>query len=174
MTALREVAELGLFFLFGQASWLLVNSLFLQLPIFFSTNPEGYQIASYIALSVQIGNIFPLLYVYVLPSISLKAALAGILGVAQMASLLLVFVWDSDVWGHSVGLLSLTVLAGGVGGTSMVTIFPFASGYTVRCVSGRSVPWFTILFRLREDFKSIYVFHFVDVFATNESCLIQM
>lgn len=48
----------ALFFLVGMPGWALVNALYLQLPILMSSAPEGYSIAAYLVVGVQLGNLF--------------------------------------------------------------------------------------------------------------------
>lgn len=48
--------------LFGIGSWIGVNSMFLQLPLFVSHAPEGWNLPSYLVIIIQIGNIGPLAY----------------------------------------------------------------------------------------------------------------
>ncbi|VDM46566.1 unnamed protein product [Toxocara canis] len=47
---------------FGMGSWLSVNAVFVQLPLMVYVVPEGYDLATYIVLIVQIACIFPLVY----------------------------------------------------------------------------------------------------------------
>lgn len=47
---------------FGIGTWIGINSTYVQLPILVNTMPEGWNIASYIVIIIQIGNIGPLLY----------------------------------------------------------------------------------------------------------------
>eukprot|EP00211_Chloroparvula_japonica_P002101 CAMPEP_0119124066 /NCGR_PEP_ID=MMETSP1310-20130426/3796_1 /TAXON_ID=464262 /ORGANISM="Genus nov. species nov., Strain RCC2339" /LENGTH=464 /DNA_ID=CAMNT_0007113955 /DNA_START=135 /DNA_END=1529 /DNA_ORIENTATION=+ len=119
--------SLMLYFLLGLSSWLLVNGAFLELPILFMVSPEGYAIASYIVLAVQVGNIFPVLYVYAFPQVEVTIAIGVNLLVTELAAVLLIFFWDAVAFDHSVGLIVLSAVAGGVGSMSMVTLFSFAS-----------------------------------------------
>ncbi|XP_050532235.1 solute carrier family 52, riboflavin transporter, member 3-A-like isoform X4 [Daktulosphaira vitifoliae] len=48
--------------LFGIGAWILVNSLYTQLPLLIQTTPEGWTLPSYISILVQIGNLGPLTY----------------------------------------------------------------------------------------------------------------
>lgn len=48
--------------MFGVGSWILVNSLYTQLPLLVQKAPEGWNLPSYISIAVQIGNLGPLLY----------------------------------------------------------------------------------------------------------------
>lgn len=47
---------------FGISSWVTVNSTFIELPLFAATLPEGWAIAAYIGIAIQLANVFPLAY----------------------------------------------------------------------------------------------------------------
>jgi len=56
--------ESWLFFVVGLSSWLLVNGLFLEVPLLVSSLPEGYTLVSFLVIMVQVGNIFGLFYLF--------------------------------------------------------------------------------------------------------------
>ncbi|CRK91639.1 CLUMA_CG005291, isoform A [Clunio marinus] len=47
---------------FGVGTWIGINSTYVQLPLLVNATPEGWNLASYIVIIIQIGNIGPLLY----------------------------------------------------------------------------------------------------------------
>lgn len=47
---------------FGVGTWIGINSTYVQLPLLVNATPEGWTIASYIVIIIQVGNIGPLLY----------------------------------------------------------------------------------------------------------------
>ncbi|KAL1130285.1 hypothetical protein AAG570_013223 [Ranatra chinensis] len=47
---------------FGLGGWLTVNAVYTQLPAFVDTAPEGWSLASYMAVLVQLGNLGPLAF----------------------------------------------------------------------------------------------------------------
>ena len=47
---------------FGLGSWIAINGLFAELPLVVDTLPEGWAIASYCAVAVQLANIGPITY----------------------------------------------------------------------------------------------------------------
>ncbi|KAA0176779.1 hypothetical protein FNF27_01601 [Cafeteria roenbergensis] len=190
--------EWACFVALGSASWLTVNSVFAELPLFASTAPEGWGLGALLGLAIQLANVFALAYLSVraclLPAPSAAAggvspasegaypllggaevaltdggsgaglempmrdahlALAGrqddgeavatvstaslkvtsvavfvVLLVGMAATVLLGATWSAtaSIGGseHSVALLALTFLAGGVDCVSTVTFWPFA------------------------------------------------
>lgn len=190
--------EWACFVALGSASWLTVNSVFAELPLFASTAPEGWGLGALLGLAIQLANVFALAYLAVrawwMPASSARArtvatasggtdpllsgtedALPGcgggtglelstrpqhpglsgeqddgeavtslsaaslrvtsvavllVLVVGMAATVLLGATWSAtvNVGGaeHSVALLALTFLAGGVDCVSTVTFWPFA------------------------------------------------
>uniref|UniRef100_A0A915BTR2 Riboflavin transporter n=2 Tax=Parascaris TaxID=6254 RepID=A0A915BTR2_PARUN len=47
---------------FGMGTWLSVNAVYVELPLLVSFAPEGYDLATYIVLIVQLACLFPLIY----------------------------------------------------------------------------------------------------------------
>lgn len=47
---------------FGVGTWIGINSTYVQLPLLVNASPEGWSLASYIVIIIQVGNIGPLLY----------------------------------------------------------------------------------------------------------------
>lgn len=47
---------------FGVGTWIGINSTYVQLPLLVNATPEGWNLASYIVIIIQVGNIGPLLY----------------------------------------------------------------------------------------------------------------
>lgn len=48
--------------MFGIGSWILVNSMYTQLPLLVQKAPEGWNLPSYLSIAIQCGNLGPLLY----------------------------------------------------------------------------------------------------------------
>lgn len=48
--------------MFGVGSWLLVNSLYTQLPLLVQSAPEGWDLPSHLSIIIQMGNFGPILY----------------------------------------------------------------------------------------------------------------
>lgn len=49
---------------FGVGTWIGINSTFVQLPLLVNATPEGWSLASYVVVIVQVGNIGPVLYTF--------------------------------------------------------------------------------------------------------------
>lgn len=47
---------------FGVGTWIGINSTYVQLPILVNTTPEGWNLASFIVIIIQVANIGPILY----------------------------------------------------------------------------------------------------------------
>lgn len=50
---------------FGIGTWIGINSTYNQLPLLVNSQPEGWSLASYIVIIIQIGNFGPLLYTFI-------------------------------------------------------------------------------------------------------------
>lgn len=50
---------------FGVGTWLGINSTYVQLPLLVNATPEGWSLASYIVIIIQVGNLGPLLYTFI-------------------------------------------------------------------------------------------------------------
>lgn len=48
--------------LFGTASWISINGLWVELPLLVNVLPESWSLASYLSIIVQIANIGPITY----------------------------------------------------------------------------------------------------------------
>eukprot|EP01130_Rhizamoeba_saxonica_P015822 TRINITY_DN7168_c0_g1_i1.p1 TRINITY_DN7168_c0_g1~~TRINITY_DN7168_c0_g1_i1.p1 ORF type:complete len:394 (-),score=38.94 TRINITY_DN7168_c0_g1_i1:438-1619(-) len=131
-TSNKSYLHLFLLFLIGTTSWLQINGLFVQLPIYVNTLPESYGIAAYFILCTQIGNFFGLAYYLIRRSIKFpieKYAIMSVLVVAIAISAFYVFTWDIVYDNISFYLLLYCVVAGGVGSVSVVSMIPFAASY---------------------------------------------
>lgn len=119
--------------LFGIGSWLGVNSVYLQLPLFVAHAPEGWSLPSYLVIVIQIANIGPLAYtliqkyskhklndsymIYVLYLIGFSAAICTIMLYKEVA-----FVAGEN---RSVALFATTFGLAIVGCTSSVLFMPY-------------------------------------------------
>ena len=61
-----------LFFLVGLFSWLLLNTIFVLYPQLMQSLPEGQSLPSTVGIIVQLGNLFPFVYVFLISKISTK------------------------------------------------------------------------------------------------------
>ncbi|XP_041454574.1 solute carrier family 52, riboflavin transporter, member 3-A-like [Lytechinus variegatus] len=132
----RHIFVIILVVLFGSGSWLAINGLWVELPLMVALGiPEGYNLASYLVIIIQLANVGPLSFTAFsyfvkgnkleIPTIYLSLS-AGVL-----ACLLLVFFWDATtVWGvfgepRSTALICLSFVLALVNCTSSVTFIPF-------------------------------------------------
>lgn len=123
--------------LFAISSWVDINGLFVELPILTQRLPEGWDLPSYMAVTVQVANIAPLAFTIIsifYPHRSFEVPVIYIIiVVGAVACLLLHFFWDATavVGGelHSVGLLSLQFFLSLVDCTSSVAYLVFMSGF---------------------------------------------
>jgi riboflavin transporter 2 len=123
--------------LFGISAWITVNGMFVQLPLMVQTQPEGWNLPSYISVIIQIANVGPILY-----SISQKFCagkikdsliIYAILTLGSTSSLLMVFFYHktSIINGseYSTALFALTFFGALVGCTSSVLFMPFMGNF---------------------------------------------
>lgn len=50
---------------FGVGTWIGINSTYVQLPLLVNSTPEGWNLASYIVIIIQVANIGPVLYTFI-------------------------------------------------------------------------------------------------------------
>lgn len=123
--------------MFGVGSWILVNSLYTQLPLLVQSAPEGWNLPSYISIAIQTGNLGPLLYSawrkkygnrFDRPLTILLMTL-GIISVFLMA---MFYNISGQIFGqpHSIVLCILTFTMSLVGCTSSVLFIPSLSNYS--------------------------------------------
>jgi hypothetical protein len=120
-------------FTVGLSSWLLVNSLFGALSILVDSTPEANNIAAYLSLVLQLGNLVAFVIAAIRTRIHVAYSLLipSIIVVAIGCSLGLAFGWQDtvEILGdqYSVVLLCMTFVAGAVGASSVVVYLPWAS-----------------------------------------------
>eukprot|EP00013_Stygamoeba_regulata_P003990 CAMPEP_0177637588 /NCGR_PEP_ID=MMETSP0447-20121125/5048_1 /TAXON_ID=0 /ORGANISM="Stygamoeba regulata, Strain BSH-02190019" /LENGTH=478 /DNA_ID=CAMNT_0019139519 /DNA_START=84 /DNA_END=1517 /DNA_ORIENTATION=- len=130
-----------LFFLMGTSSWLIVNGLFVEIPLFMTDLPERTAVSSYIAVIIQLANLAPLLFVFLRSHQFLRTdtwtiGFNHVLGV--VVCLLLGLFWRAQLDGHSVGLFILTFFGGVTGALSVVVYYPFATRFGITRTSAVS------------------------------------
>lgn len=155
------------FVLIGMSSWWVCNTLASQLPIFTGCRvgkdysdsdgrkqcaetvlPEGVQFSSYVNITAQLGNIFPLAYratgkycgrrrrrlTYVIFSSLLTGLITSI-----MASMTWKVTTSVAGHEHAVFLLICCFIGGGIGSLHSVVFWQFASPFREECVRGLSI-----------------------------------
>ncbi|VVC32726.1 Hypothetical protein CINCED_3A010569 [Cinara cedri] len=123
--------------MFGVGSWILVNSLYTQLPLLVQSAPEGWNLPSYISIAIQIGNLGPLLYSLWRKKygnrfdrpLTIFILMLGIISVFLMA---MFYNISGEIFGqpHSIVLCILTFTMALVGCTSSVLFIPSLSNYS--------------------------------------------
>lgn len=119
--------------LFGISSWIGVTSSFLQLPIIVATAPEGWDLPSYIAVTVQTANIGSFAYV-IYQKFSRKKMNDGYLiyltlTIGCLAAICMAFFYQHTIevngTQHSVALLVFVFMFALVGCLSSVLFMPY-------------------------------------------------
>jgi riboflavin transporter 2 len=121
-------------------SWIAVNAVFIELPIFVNHLPEGWNLPSYLSVVVQIANIGPLVYTVwstLRPEGSHERVFVFLMvSSSSFAVLLLAFLWKetSKIGGedHSTALLVLTFILSFSACMSSVVFLPFMSRLKVK------------------------------------------
>lgn len=123
--------------MFGVGSWILVNSLYTQLPLLVQSAPEGWNLPSYISIAIQIGNLGPLLYSAWRKKFGNQydrplTIFILILGIISMFFLAMFYNVSGIIFGqpHSIVLCILTFAIALVGCTSSVLFIPSLSQYS--------------------------------------------
>lgn len=133
-TGKRNIFVDALAILFGISSWIGVTSIFLQLPLIVSTAPEGWSLPSYIAITVQMGNIGSFAYVLYQKYSPKKiddglliyiALLIGCVAAICMAFFYQLTIAINGTTQYSVALLVFTLLFALVGCVSSVLFMPY-------------------------------------------------
>lgn len=136
----RNIFVDALAILFGISSWIGVTSIFLQLPLIVSTAPEGWSLPSYIAITVQMGNIGSFAYVlyqkYSPKKIDDGLLIYVALLIGCVAAICMAFFYqvtmaiDGGNTQYSVALLIFTLLFALVGCVSSVLFMPYMGKYS--------------------------------------------
>ncbi|KAF4662447.1 hypothetical protein FOL47_006237 [Perkinsus chesapeaki] len=123
---------LAIFVLIGVSAWIETNALFSELWAVAPVLPESWNLASYLVVIIQIGNIAPLAYSY-LPKPPLWIAMLIVLLSSGFSMFLACGIWDltAEVFGaqHSVGLLVSALLASMSDCLSNLVFWPYAGGF---------------------------------------------
>ncbi|KAF4695688.1 hypothetical protein FOZ60_003701 [Perkinsus olseni] len=121
-----------LFVLIGGSAWIETNALFSELWAVAPVLPESWNLASYLVVIIQLGNIAPLVYSY-LPKPPLWIAMLIVLLSSGFSMFLAAGIWDitANVFGaeHSVGLLVSALIASMSDCLSNLVFWPYAGGF---------------------------------------------
>lgn len=119
--------------LFGIGSWIGINSVYLQLPLFVAHAPEGWSLPSFLVIVIQIGNVGPLAYTLMQrwsprkPNDSHLIYGIYVVGVVAAICMATLYKLTALVAGEprSVALLAITFFFAVVGCTSSVLFMPY-------------------------------------------------
>ncbi|EER07643.1 conserved hypothetical protein [Perkinsus marinus ATCC 50983] len=121
-----------LFVLIGISAWIETNALFSELWAVAPVLPESWNLASYLVVIIQLGNVAPLVYSY-LPKPPLWVAMLMVLLSSGFSMFLACGIWDitAEVFGaqHSVGLLVSAFVASMSDCLSNLVFWPYAGGF---------------------------------------------
>ena len=147
---LPKVSALAL--IFGMGSWIAITGLWLEMPLLIERLPEGWRLASYLNIMIQIANIGPLLYWFARKKRLLNEITAThiqmSIGIASCLVLILAWDWTVEIRGkrHSLVLFVATFGLALVDCTSSVTFLPFMarfdSGYMTPYLVGEGLSGF--------------------------------
>ncbi|KAL7294686.1 hypothetical protein TKK_0011988 [Trichogramma kaykai] len=125
-----------LILLFGNAAWIGINGIFIQLPTILKTAPEGMKLSAYLAGMVQAANVVPILYSLFRRSfVQLKESLCiyTMLAVGSLVMGLTAFLYNktSSIGqeNYSIALLVLTFFVASIGCTSSVLFMPYLRNF---------------------------------------------
>lgn len=116
---------------FGVGTWIGINSTYVQLPLLVNATPEGWSLASYIVIIIQVGNIGPVLYTFLQKMCPIKDAFIIYfllaIGVAAGFSMAFFYSITAEVFGaeRSVAIFTIVFFFALVGCTSSVLFMPY-------------------------------------------------
>lgn len=118
--------------IFGISAWLGINGIFVQLPLLVISAPEGWDLAVYIVVIIQMANIGPIILSTArtfCSSINETACIFVLLFMSSAAMLALVFFYDSTLWMYgsknSGAMYVCTFVMALVGCTSSILFMPY-------------------------------------------------
>lgn len=119
--------------LFGISSWISINGLWVELPLLVERLPEGWGLASYLSIIIQLANLGPLSYAFLRwltkGKIPEKLCIYILLVVGTASGFMLSRFWDkeAEVLGtnHSLALFILVFFLSLVDCTSSILFLPF-------------------------------------------------
>lgn len=143
--------------LFGSSTWIGINGIYLQLPQFIQTAPEGSNLSSHIGLIIQSGNLVTLIYLLITKWCAQKIVVDNVLliysiiGIGCLAAVCMVFFGSNTIVmagkPRSIPLFVCTFLFSIVGCLSAVIFLPYMARfrqiYLITYLFGRSVGSFT-------------------------------
>ena len=123
---------------FGMGSWVAINGIWAELPILLVTQPECYQLAAVLSVTIQLANVGPLVYTIAKVIWSSRRykviyleiiGVYTIVGIGLIATGLMSFFWSETAYiggeNHSIVLIILAFFLALVDCTSSVIFIPF-------------------------------------------------
>ncbi|XP_055937915.1 solute carrier family 52, riboflavin transporter, member 3-A-like isoform X2 [Argiope bruennichi] len=118
---------------YGLGSWIAMTGLWVELPVLVQRLPEGWTLASQLALFLQVANIGPILYGlfhHWWPKwVTERSATHFQLALGALSTFLLIFTWSTTINGISVPFFVLSFGLSIVDCTSSVVFLPFMANF---------------------------------------------
>ena len=121
---------------FGIASWIDINGVWVELPLLVNQLPESWGLPSYFVITTQVANIGPIIYVIAnrcLGRVTQVPTIYIIIAVGAIATMLLAFLWQETTFVngamHSTALLTLVAFLALVDCTSSVAFLPYMARF---------------------------------------------
>ena len=130
-----------LFFVLGICPWVIVNGIFIEIPVFTVTQPEGEGLAATIGAVVQIGNIAPFLSLAARHycNVSQGSLIITVFVINISAGMLLAMFCEKTINDKSIPLLTLVLLASLGSCMSKIVWYPFAATFRQEAITAMSV-----------------------------------
>ena len=116
---------------FGVGTWIGINSTYVQLPLLVNATPEGWNLASYIVIIVQIANIGPISYSLIQKFCPIKDSfiIYSLLAMGVVAGFCMAFLYErtAEIFGseRSLAIFINVFFFALVGCTSSVLFMPY-------------------------------------------------
>ena len=140
----RKPFQFFLFFMLGLSSWFVVSVIFSEIPLLVQLLIEAEAVGSTLDMCVNLSNIVPLLLVLFQRKTGKSGDgsiifLSCLTNVAVSVALIFMFPSSSpSARSSSLSLIIVASLAGIVGNTSMVTLFPYVRPYGAAAITALS------------------------------------
>lgn len=120
---------------FALSSWINVNGIWVEVPIFIQNLPEGWSLPSYLSILIQASNIFPFVYGLYAKSTSKSDQIPHsrliflVLLVTFLSCFTLIWTWEKTVGNKSLSLFIICFFMSGASCISQVLYLPFMANY---------------------------------------------
>ncbi|GAB5366225.1 hypothetical protein AAMO2058_001126300 [Amorphochlora amoebiformis] len=113
-------------------SWALPSALFVEVPIFQLSSPEGLSLAAWMNAAINLGLILTLSYVaydMVIGNIHPESAIKGIICISSVFCFLTAFTWQFTALNMSISILTMSIIGGMVGSFQVLVFLPYLTRY---------------------------------------------